>query len=265
VTGVQTCALPIFVAANPYIFPYNFVIFMPIVAPLIAGIEPLLQRRTARFEQLVAALLIVSAVIGGFFAVYTTIIHDNEAQNRVMHWIWQGTRPDERVYDWQGMHVGRRGIFHWWHFTGWQPRYEAGWYSVGDEVARAQVTLIIKNYRLSLLTPEDRGFMAAHFVDIDDCLMTPGWAFLPSRLRPVTTFHAFLSDAVYHVQPGAVPGVFIDGQPLANRIRLRAGLHTMTFAEGAHIPANLAIYYTTPERERTSPPCRHGRVIMWYN
>jgi hypothetical protein len=251
-----------YLITNPFFYPYNFVIFMPLLAPGVLGVTAVL--RSPGLRRATAVLVAASALMGGIDRAQFVTLYTSEPQEQVVKWIWTATEKDDAVFDWQGMAVGRPNIYHWWHFSGLQPRYLGGWYSVADEIRRAQVKLILVNYRLGFLSQPDQQWMRSHFVSIDSCMLAPGWAFKGEDVRRGVAFEAFLTDAAYRVQPGAVPGLFIDGQPVTPVVRLAAGRHVLTSSPGAPIPANVALFYSTPKREATRPPCLERTLIAWY-
>lgn len=181
-----------------------------------------------------------------------------------MRWIWRATAPDEAVFDWKGQHVWRHSAYHWWHYAGFQPQYLKGKYSLEDEMRKAQVTLLIDNERFRGFTRRDRQFIDTHFIAIDSCLWGPGWWFSRDAIAHGATFDAFIADADYRVvRPRQVPrGILIDGQPLTERMHLRAGPHTIRAVPGLPLPAAIGLAFTTPRREAAGKfPCEYRAVL----
>jgi len=252
-----------YVSLNPFIFPYNFVILMPLYAVSVVGVPQAL-RTTDRLSRLARPLIVIvplTAALSGTPATLLSIRTTNEVQESVLQWLWHATEKQDAVFDWQGIHVGRPGVFHWWHYSGLQPKYLGGWYSVEKEIRQSQVKTVLVNYRLAWLSPADRKFIQTSFVAIDTCMLAPGWVLNGEDIRRGTVIEAFLNDATYRVQGGDDSGILINGRPIGQLERLRAGRHFITAVPGAAIPSRITIYYTTPKRERTTPPCLGGALI----
>jgi hypothetical protein len=246
----------VFVLANPFLFPYNFVVLMPVLAPLLAGLPVLIPRRFPPLARggLLALVVLVPAS-EGIAALSATWGRTNVAQRRVVKWIWDATDRSEHVFDWQGMHWGRPGTYHWWMFSGWLPAYKAGlMYSVADELKASRITLVIDNYRLGWFHRVDREFFATHYARLDYCLFAPGREFTKSELEAGSALDIFVPGA-YRVDPlDAVARLFVDGQPVSRLIRLEEGAHRVTLVPGAP-PTPAKIVFTTQRRERAGLPC----------
>ena len=179
----------------------------------------------------------------------TVTSRSNVAQRKVVRWIWQATTPDEHVFDWQGMPFGRPGIVHWWNYGGLELKYLDGWYSLESEIRSARVTLVIDNYRLHWMTPADTRFFNAHFVRFAPCLYAPG-AFLPaSSFSDGSGVCEIFVPGLYRVLSGTP--VRIDGTLTAGTVQLASGFHRIAVSR----PTNVALYYTTAQRETSRPPC----------
>ena len=198
---------------------------------------------------------------GGVFSA--TVGRTNSVQRRVVQWIWDATNPAERVFDWQGMHWGRRGVYHWWMFSGWLPAYKSRTLcSVADELKANQVTLVIDNYRLSWLHASDHHFFQSHYERLDNCLFAPGSRFSLENARDGADFD-LVAPGDYRIDPreGAA-SVLIDGAPAGPVQRLAAGRHRLTPAPGG-TPVPLRLLFTTPRRERLALPCPTPETLYW--
>ena len=250
VFAVLVCGyIALTIAINPFLFPYNSLLLIPLLAPIASGTEALFHKRSTRLDGIVLAAVAVLAFSYAALAMGTVSSRSNARQKDVVRWIWKSTAPNEHVFDWQGMHFGRPGIVHWWNFSGLEPKYLDGWYSLESELRQAQVTLAIANYRLRWMKPEDGVFFTTHFVHLAPCLYTPG-AFLPaaSMAAGKASFDVFVPGD-YHVVSTA--SVQIDGAPAPPIVRLSAGQHIVSAMQAVDV----ALYYTTPLREGHPPPC----------
>jgi hypothetical protein len=250
----------VFLRLYPFVFSYNFVVLMAVLGVLAVGIRfPLPPRLTPATE--IGLLLLVSLIPAeeGFRTAEATFGQTNRGQKRVLEWIWKATDPSERVFDWQGMHWGRRGVYDWWIFTGWKPEYQSmKLYDISTELEAARVTLIIDNYRIRWLHPRDRAFFFAHYARLDHCLFAPGRHFTAEEMRTGSTLEVFV-PGIYRVDPpeaiaGPLAALLVDGSPAGRVVHLTEGLHTV----GAKPPTSARptrLLYTTPLREKAELPC----------
>jgi len=234
---------------NPFLYPYNSLLFIPLLAPIASGTELLLRNRSKAFDGVALAGASVLVLSYGAMTMGTVTSRSNVAQRNVVRWIWQATTPGEHVFDWQGMPFGRPGIVHWWNYGGLELKYLDGWYSLESEIRTARVTLVIDNYRLHWMTPADTRFFNAHFVRFAPCLYAPG-AFLPaSSFSDGSGVFEIFVPGLYRVLTGTP--VRIDGTLTSGTLQLASGFHRIAVSR----PTNVALYYTTPRRERSRPPC----------
>jgi hypothetical protein len=255
-SGASILFLASFLRANPFLFPYNFVILMPILGPLLCGLPRLLPAGMSPMARaILLALAVIAPVSEGVEAFSATLGRTNVAQRRVLQWIWNATEPSEHVFDWQGMHWGRRGTYHWWMFSGWVPAYRTGsMYSVADELEASQVTLVIDNYRLGWFQARDQEFFRSHYVRLDYCLFVPGRTFLPEEVRDGSAFDLVV-PGFFRIDPSdAAAGVSIDGVPAAPILNLSAGLHHLASAPGRS-RNGFRLVLSSPRRERFALPC----------
>jgi hypothetical protein len=256
--------LAVFVRVNPFLFPYNFVVLMPVLSAFIPGLPAFLPRGFSPVAR--AALLALATVMPaseGLAALSATAGLTNMMQRRVVKWIWNATDPSERVFDWQGMHWGRRGTYHWWMFSGWLPAYEAGKaYSVGDELKASQVTLVIDNYRLGWFHRADREFFATHYARLDYCLFAPGREFTKEELEAGGVLDVFVPGFYRLDPPDAVSRLLVDGHPAARLMRLEDGVHPVTLVRG-ETPTTAKIVFTTRRREQAGLPCTAPTTLSY--
>ena len=274
-TGVRPAVYTILVIAffatflrlNPFFFPYNFDLFTPLLTTLIPGIPLLAEslRWNPRAEALTAVFVCLAAAAEGVPAFAKVLTRTNAAQKRVVEWIWKSTAPDEHVFDWQGIHLFRPGIFHWWLFTGLVPKYQTGdWYSIADELKRYRVTLVISTYRLAWLNAADKAYVDSHFVGIDTCLLAPGHVFRGADFAGgVVTFEPTV-DGDYRMDHPA-PGLTVDGARVDRVFRLSRGAHLFAFSPDATPPPVFAIVYSTPLRDRHAAerPCPVNEPLLF--
>jgi hypothetical protein len=249
---------------NPFLFPYNFVIIDPVLIPLVVGLPTLLGRRLTVGASF---LLPLAALTGATFAFSDVMAHTKTSQERVVRWVWSTTGPNDAVFDWQGCVPWRPSIFHWWMYSGLVRHYASGWFSAEAEIRKAEVKIVLPNYRMQALTPSDRHFLDTHFVAIDACIEVPGWIVQGDELLRGMTIDAFLPEDDYVVQPANVAGVLVDGRPLQlPRQHLQAGEHRLTLASGSVPPKQVALVRLTPRMLQSIAPCgRRDGLITWFN
>ncbi|HSN68754.1 MAG TPA: hypothetical protein VLV48_05880, partial [Thermoanaerobaculia bacterium] len=238
-----------FVALNPAAYVYNAVILVPLLAPLLGGIGRL-TRRLPVADTAALALVALLTVTGGLHAMETVIERNSADQRNTLDWMWQNTAPEERAFDWQGMHFGRLGVHHWWTYRGMLGPYRAGAYRLEEEWRQAPVTLVLHTYRLQWLTRADSAFLRDHFVSIAPCASVPGYVVSGAELRGGSRFEIF-AEGIYERRPGAA--VLIDGRPAPRRLRLARGVHTIEAAPGITPPAVFGLRYRGARRRL--PPC----------
>ena len=255
--------LMMFVVVNPFIFPYNYVILMPFLAPMVIGLDQL--RLPGRFQAAPAAVMLLTAVGTGALPIAAAVSESKEWEERVVKWTWTATDKSEGVFNLQGRHLWRRGMYHWWHVGGFSGQYQQDpTFNAADEMRRGQVATLIEGASYDGLRPADREFIESHYIAEDTCMLVAGWSFRREELERGATFHAFLDEAEYRVmrpEKGVVDGIEIDGQPLRTRIRLRAGTHRIVARPGAQLPPVVALAYTTPRREKEGPLCTQRGVV----
>jgi len=235
--------LAAFLVRNPFVYPYNFVILIPVASPLLLGL------RAVKPEPAAIIALLIYAVAAGFFGARRMLGERNAEQVRFVDWMWRSTEASEGVFDWQGMHFGRRGVNHWFVYGANADLYRHGWYSVADELERANVTMILPNYRFDWLTPADRNFIDGHYLFIGRCVMSPGVA-----MRASGSFDIVVPGVYAIVPPGSE--IAVDGSAARDRIMLGRGAHSLQTQRG------VALLYTTPRREAAGPPpCPAGPLI----
>jgi hypothetical protein len=255
----------LFLRLNPYFFPYNFSLFTPLLATLIPGIPVLLERArsVSRSATLALCLIGLVAVAEGLPAFEKAVTRTNEAQKRVVKWIWKSTSPDEHVFDWQGMHLFRPGIEDWWIFTGLVPRYaEGSWYSVADELQRDRVTLIVSTYRLNWLNLRDMDYVRSHYVWIDSCLLAPGRIFSAEDLALGPVAYDPPVDGDYRVDHAGLSGLRIDENPVTDIVHLTRKTHAVELAKPVSVP-KFALVYTTPLRNPADRPCPRNQPLLY--
>jgi hypothetical protein len=240
-------------AVNPFLFPYNFLILTPLLAPLVGGVRLLIPPRMTIAAAAVAAGISILAVFYAAPSWITVAERSNQVQIALVEWIWRATAPNEHVFDWQGLHFGRPGIYHWWTYSGLQPAYRAGAFAVQDELRQSRVSLIIDNFRIRYLTPGDARFIDLHYVRPAPCVLVPGAYFPAGTLASPQQFEVIV-PGTYRVAPAGT--VSIDGHP-GSSLRLDAGWHSVSGG-----PGGTAIYFTTARRELAGPPPCSGDAFL---
>jgi hypothetical protein len=244
--------LAVFLALNPALYAYNAIVLVPLLAPLISGLGRLLDRLGSRLvETALLALISLLAVTGGIDAMNQSVASSKTSQQRTIEWLWENTSTEERAFDWQGMHFGRRGIFHWWTYSGMQSAYHAGEYRLRDEWKGAPVSLILYNYRIGWLTPDDADFLRTAFVPIAPCAFVPGLQASADQLAAGIRFEVFVSG-LYETTPRRTT-VLINGMPAQEKLLLERGTHTLEAAHPETAPPMFGIRYLGARKRL--PPC----------
>ncbi len=255
----------LFLRLNPFFFPYNFDLFTPLLATLIPGIPIAVERfrGSARTAVLAMGLVCLTAAAEGVPSLAKVLSRTNEAQKRVVRWIWKSTSPDEHVFDWQGMHLFRPGIPHWWLFTGLLPKYASGdWYSIADDLQQSRVTLIISTYRLGWLNAADMDYLKSHYVWIDSCLLAPGHVFSAEDFSAGAVPYEPPVAGDYRMDLAGLPGVRIDGVLAQDHVYLSKKTHTVSVDNPSLVP-RFAFVYSTPLRNPADRPCPVNEPLLY--
>lgn len=260
-TALVFLFLAVFLALNPALYAYNAIILVPLLAPLLSGVGRLLHRLGSHLvETALLALISLLAVTGGLDAMNQSVASSNATQHRTIEWVWENTSTHERVFDWQGMHFGRRGIFHWWTYSGMQEAYHAGEYRLRDEWRGAPVSLVLNNYRIGWLTPDDAEFLRTHFVPIVPCAFVPGLHASADQLAAGTPFEVFVPGMYETTPPGAT--VLIDGRPAEARVLLNRGTHLLQAPNRQSAPPMFGIRYLGARKRL--PPCGEEPLLRGF-
>ena len=247
--------LIVFFLRNPFLFPYNFVILVPLAAPLIAGL------RLPQFDStMVVVLGPLVAVLNGVRGTRRMLAQRNNEQRRLIEWVWRATSEDEGVFDWQGMHVYRRGAVHWFIY-GAQRYVSGGWYSLADEWSRGRVTLMIPNDRFEWINRRDHEYLARHYIAIAPCLFTLGHIFRAGEIGGSGAQFDTAIEGDYILQPANVIAL-VDNTRIVGQVHLTRGSHTIQIASP---PTEIALVYTTPRRRAAGPPpCPAGPLLFGF-
>lgn len=238
--------LAVFFLRNPWVYSYTALILVPVTAPMLLGL------RIPRFEAI--AILVVCAVMaaGAVPAARTIARQQNDEQIELIRWLWDATAPDEGVFDWTGMHFGRRGPHHWSIFSGTANLYMSGtWYRLAPELVASRVTTIFPNKKFAWVRPDDRRFISSHYLVTSPCSLTLGSLLRQQSLeRGDAAFHIAI-PARYEVSPPGAP-IAIDGKPVTGAVALGPGMHTAV-ATGK-VKGPVAILFTSERRRAAGPP-----------
>jgi hypothetical protein len=248
---LATAFIIFFFTRNPFLYPYNFVILLPVAAPLLAGLDV----RPLRLRSAIIAAIFILAVVSGLNPTRRMLEETNAEQRRFVRWMWSATPPDEAVFDWQGMVFGRRSVNHWFLYGAIGRAYVDGkWFSLSEEWRRARVTWMIPNYRFEWVNPRDVQFLATHYIVAAPCLLAPG--------RVVEAGRNGVLDAVVAGEYAIAPEgseLVVDGTSYRGRVALTAGPHTLAAA------TRTTITYTSARRAGAGPPpCPEGPLIYGF-
>jgi hypothetical protein len=246
---LATAFVIVFLWRNPFLYPYNFVILLPVAVPLLAGLDvPHDKARTV-----VIAAILAFAVIGGIRPTRRMLGQTNVEQRRFVRWMWAATPPGEAVFDWQGVVFGRRSVNHWYLYGAIAAPYSDGrWFSLADEWRRARVTWMIPNYRFEWINPRDREFLLTHYIPAAPCLLAPGRVFAAGAVGEL--------DAVVGGDYAILPigsEVVVDGMNRTNRVELLAGPHSI------RAKAPVTIVYESPRRAAAGKPLCPGSPLVY--
>lgn len=249
-----------YLVVNPMIFPYSALVIVPLLAPAVTGLGHALPRGS-RAEVTALVVLPLAFALGSLPANVDTIVRTNDAQRRVVGWLWSTTAESARAFDWTGMHFGRRGIPEWHHPDIYQTAYTEGrWPSMADQWRRGEVEVVLETYRLLQLHERDARFLATRYVKIDHCLLVPGRLLLPRDWRAgVATFEA-VAPGRYRIAP-AVDGLTIDGRAVRDHVFLTPGVHKV--AVPGPSPDRLLIVHWPRERDAIPNPCPADEPLLY--
>lgn|GEM_PF-2438998 len=243
----------LFVYTNVFLFPYNYVILVPSLIPFIGGVS--LLRFSRRFMQWAAVLVPISGVVGGTYAVRDVLPDRASTQRAAIRWIWSVTDKNDAIFDWQGTVAWRPTTYHWMIYSGAISRYESGWFTAADEMQRAQVKMIVDNYRVTWISERDTAWAQAHFARVNGCILVPGWVATRTELQSGKAIDAFLENDEYVLQPSGTRGVLIDGKPVTDRVRLTRGPHELGAQTAAELPPSIALVRMTAKMVANPMPC----------
>ena len=243
---VTTAYGVVYAATNPVFFAYNLVDLAPVLALAVpaaaAGWTARLGLQIARLSGLLGLML----AAGAARETVWSLPRSNAFQLRYLDYIRRAIRPDEKVFDLTGSHLGRAGPYHWQLVAVELPSYRSGkLFSVSEELRRERVSLIVRSFRLHWLPERDWEFIREHYVRVEPLLFYPGRLFAVSKGR--SQRFEILLDGDYRFLSYRPEGTRIDGLPPGEKVFLTAGDHTLEFAESAK--PSFALVYTTPERE----------------
>lgn len=246
-----------YVALNPFLFPYNFILLLSLFAPLVSGLQFLFRDRlrSATIATLAITLLVVSA---GAPALADTIVRTNRAQRDLVRWIWDATEPSDRLWDWQGMHFGRPGTTHWYFFGARHREYLRGdWYSLSAEWRNSGVVMLIENFRFRYMSPSDVDFMLRHYEKVAPCIWLAGTTIPADDLLGGTATVDLVASGDYRVIPST--GVIIDGREARAVEFLSSGTHTVSSVSGQSV----SIIHATETDAGRAPPCPQDEPLLY--
>jgi len=258
---VTIAFLTAFVAINPFFFPYNNVLVVPLLVPVAAGLERLFPTDTRpRWLAALVALLTLVPVLEGIGASVEVANRSNERQRRVLRWLWTATSPEERAFDNSGMHLFRNGIPHWYTYAGQLPAYWAGRaFSFEAELRASPVHVVIWNDLLKAMTPKDQMFLQSRFVPAgpsESCILIPG-ARLDARvlLRGPVAFE-IVTPGLYDARgaDGGPASIRVDGVSLESPRLLGVGWHEAEI-DGLPSDGGVVLGLTTARRRGVPLPC----------
>lgn len=253
------CAITL-IAANPAFYPYNFIEVIPLLGLLIAAAQRLFRFRRRWSYALLVAVLGVGFVAEGAGMTIWSLQRTNGLQLRYLAWLRSALGQEETVFDLQGTHLYRPGIYHWRLSSAQIPLYATGrWFSIPEELARFRVSLIVINYRFGFLSRSDRVFILRHYVQTGPFFFEPGFRFRAGR--PGTTPIEVLVPGTYMFVPSRPEGVLVDGVPPGDNLRLEVGTHTVHL--GAPAGAEFALVFTTPLRRAARLEVPPGEKLLY--
>jgi hypothetical protein len=219
------------VLLNPGYYAYNLVTLLPLLAPFggyaCARLLGFAERSRSRawLAPLAVLALLVFALGRRLEALFDVgFVRTNVHQLALHRYLMRYVPPDQGLFALDGVGVFRPSVVHFWLIFLVRPRYEAGEFSYEQELRDRPAALVLKSYRVPWwLTPRDRAFLDAHYVDLNRDFMVPGAA-LPG---PGEATIELLVPGAYDVTSATacrVDGVAVSpGHP----IRLERGPHTL--------------------------------------
>lgn len=248
------------VGANPAFFPYNFIEVVPLLALVVAAAQRYLRSRRTWRHALIVLVLGAGVIAEGSRSTLWSIRRTNGLQLRYLAWLREALGPDEVVFDLQGTHLYRPGVYHWRLSSAQMPLYATGrWFSIPEELARSRVSLLVMNYRFGFLPKDDRIFILQHYVQTGPLFFEPGFRF--RERTPGATSIDVLVPGTYQFVPSRPEGVAIDGARPDGRIRLEAGRHTVEIADRE--APGFALVFTTPRRRAARLDVPTGEQLLY--
>jgi hypothetical protein len=229
VAGVLVLSV-VSVMLNPAYYEYNFVTLLPLLAPFgghaCARVFRLAEGMLPKpvFLPLTALVFLLMPLCARLSMLFDVGFVPTNAHQLALHRYLSTYVPrDQGLFALDGVGVFRPSVVHFWLTFLIRPRYEAGEFDYAKELRARPAALVLKNYRLpAWLTPRDRAFVAAHYVDLNRDFMVPGAALAgPGRTRI-----ELLVPGSYEV--AGASACRLDGAVAANgRVHLERGTHEL--------------------------------------
>jgi hypothetical protein len=257
----------VFVAANPTLFPYNFVfpaLFMLFAcARVCGGWWDRLPGRRAWLVLLVLAL----HVAPGLYRIQRHRHYTNEYQRRVMEWAHRVTGPDDCVFDGAGLALYRTGPgFYWYlHSLNMNRYFEHRLERVPAMLERCPCPILILNYRWMWLPGSELRWIMERYVQVNKVFWVMGrrWDVPAAGIYPFTV-HKAGHYRVLVEGAGAAAPVLLDGTPAGEAPRfLASGDHALRLDGPAE---RLQVLWAGRDADSPWPPPDADRTVFlgWY-
>jgi hypothetical protein len=203
--------------------------------------------RAARAAPLVALAFFLGPLAAAASALFAVATPSNQHQLALHRYLTEHTSKATGTFAMEGIGLFRPSVFHFWMPFLIRPRYVAGEWSYERELRERPASLVIRNYRVpGWLTPEDRAFLAGHYVELNSSFLLPGARLSDAGERRVE----LLVSGVYDVH--ASGSCRLDGTDTgsAGSRELQAGPHDLS----ANAPCEVRLHVDPAGRDLLEMP-----------
>jgi hypothetical protein len=253
------------ILVNPTPFPYNLVLVTPQAAILVFRLAPaavMLWSRRRVWQLVLSIALLVHGVVW-LLITRRHVYMSNARQMELASTAEELTDPRvHAVFDGSGLVPTRHPPgYHWLIHSFSIGFFRSGaWEPIRMQLARGQTPVIIPNYRIVALPPDDLRFITAHYVPLSGDFFVAGTVLGTGQNR----WDCLVPGRYYVGWDGGSGGVRIDGMPLAQP-------DAVVFTRGPHevntISPRVWVIWLGPH-VKTPPRMGQGRpadvLVNWY-
>lgn len=163
--------------ANPTPFPYNLVLVVPQAAILCLRLRPLVSRYSTPAWRVLLAILFIVHVVFWLNSTRRHLVMSNARQLALATVAEELTDPKlHRVLDGAALVPTRFPPGRYWLIhTFTIQQFRSGAYpSIRSQLAEGRTPVIIPNYRINALPPEDHQFISEHYIGVSGDFLVAG-------------------------------------------------------------------------------------------